>query len=264
MQQRAGSWCGKYSVAGPTKQKLGRIGYKRLRCRSLRCPRCRESKARDARKRIAEIASERQLTRFVTLTLDPSRIPQGTPSEVYLHDCWRKMRVYLARRSGESVDFIAILEFHRSGIAHLHLLVGIFIPQRWLSEAWQAVGGGKLVYIRYVDVHRVAAYLTRYLAGEKIEHTLSHLPRRGRIFGTSRSISFGGKKQKCGWWMVRKSIEYLRDRAQAVENERFERIDAVTCIVEQLVYFEAYLMSEATDDVDAFRVLRSIVRSQVS
>src|SRR5215467_14605096 len=182
MQQRAGSWCGKYSVAGPLKRKLGRIAYKRLRCRSLRCPKCRELKARDAHKRIAEIASERQLTKFVTLTLDPSRIPRGTPSEVYLRECWRKMRVYLARRYRKSVDFIAILEFHKSGIAHLHLLIGIFIPQRWLSKAWQSVGGGKLVDIRYVDVHRVAAYLTRYLAGEKIEHTLSHLPPRARIF----------------------------------------------------------------------------------
>jgi hypothetical protein len=174
------------------------------------------------------------------------------------------MRVYLARRYGSTVDFIAILEFHKSRVAHLHLLVGIFIPQRWLSEAWQSVGGGKVVHIKYVDVHRVAAYLTRYLAGEKIEHTLSHLPPRGRIFGTSRSILFWGKKQKCGWWIARKSIEYLRDHAQAVENERFERIDAVTVIVERLVCFEAYLMSEATDDVDGFRVLRSIVRSQKS
>ena len=264
MQQRASSWCGKYSVVGPVKRKSGRIGYKRLRCRSLRCPRCRKPKARDTHKRIAEIANERKLTRFVTLTLDPSRIPHRMPSEVYLRDCWRKMRVYLARRYGKSVDFIAILEFQKSGVAHLHLLVGIFIPQRWLSEAWQSVGGGKLVDIRYVDVHRVAAYLTRYLAGEKIEHTLSHLAPRARIFGTSRSILFWAKKQKCGWWMVRKSIEFLRGHASAVENEKFECIDSLTVIVEQLFYFEAELVSQATDDVEAFCVLRSIARNRMS
>jgi len=173
------------------------------------------------------------------------------------------MRVYLARRYGKSVDFIAILEFQKSGVAHLHLLVGIFIPQRWLSEAWQSVGGGKLVDIRYVDVHRVAAYLTRYLAGEKIEHTLSLLPPRARIFGTSRSILLWGKKEKCGWWMVRKSIEYLRDCAKAVENEKFESADCVTCIVQRLIYFEALLLDQAIDDVDGFRVLRSLVRNRM-
>ena len=264
MQQHTSSWCGKYSVAGPIKNRPGRIGYKRLRCRSLRCPKCLNPKARATRDRIGEIASERKLTRFVTLTLDPSRIPHGVRSEVYLRECWRKMRVYLARKYGQSLDFIAVLEFQKSGVAHFHLLVGLFIPHKWLRAAWQSVGGGRFVDIKYVDVHRVAAYLTKYLAGEKIADTLSHLPPRARIFGSSRSILFWGKKEKKGWWMVRQSIEYLRDHADAVENEKFERLDAVTVIVEQLVYFEACLFPQATDDVDAFFVMRSLARNQVA
>jgi len=171
------------------------------------------------------------------------------------------MRVYLARRFGNSIEFIAVLEFQKSGVAHLHLLVGVFIPQSWLSAAWQRVGGGMIVDIKYVDVHRVAAYLTRYLTCEKIAHTLSLLPQRARIFGSSRSISFSRKKEKRGWWMVRRAIEYLRDHAKDVENERFEILDRVTVTVEQLVYFEAWLISQATDNVDAFHVLRSLARS---
>jgi hypothetical protein len=173
------------------------------------------------------------------------------------------MRVSLARRYGKSIEFIAVLEFQKSGVAHLHLLVGVFIPQDWLSEAWQSVGGGRIVDIRYVDVHRVAAYLTRYLTSEKIAHTLSLLPKRARIFGSSRSIAFSEKKEKAGWWMVRRGIEYLRDRANDVDHERFESIDCVICTVERLAYFEALLTPQATDDVDAFRVLRSLVRNQV-
>jgi hypothetical protein len=46
----------------------------------------------------------------------------------------------------------------------------------------------------------------------------------------SGSISFWGKKEKQGWWMVRKSIEYLREHAHDVENEKFERHDSVTVI----------------------------------
>lgn len=174
------------------------------------------------------------------------------------------MRVYLTRRYGQSIDFVAVLEFHKSGVAHFHLLVELFIPKNWLSEAWQSVGGGKIVDIRYADVHRVAAYLTRYLAGEKLEHTLSLLPPRGRIFGSSRSISFWGKKEKRGWWMVRKGIEYLRDYAKSVENEKFESIDCVTVIVQRLIYFEGLLLDKAIDDVDGFRVLRSLLRNRLS
>ena len=61
--------------------------------------------------------------------------------------------------------------------------------------------------IRYVDVHRVAAYLTKYLTGAKIEHTLSLLPVRARIFSTSRGLSLSEKREKSGWWLNRVSIE---------------------------------------------------------
>lgn len=264
MQQQANSFCGKYTVVGPVRHGSGRIGHKRLRCRSLRCSHCRDSKAHDTKNRIAEIASEKKLTRFVTLTLDPKRIPPSIRSEVYLRDCWRKMRVSLSRRFGSSVDFIAVLEFQQSGVAHLHLLVGMFIPKSWLSEAWQSVGGGRIVDIKYVDVHRVAAYLTRYFAGDKIAHTLSLLPRRARIFGSSRSISLSVKKDGRGWWIVKRAIEYLRDYAKEVEHERFERIDCVTVIVEKLAYFEAWLTEQATYDVDAFRVLRSLASNRAT
>lgn len=261
MQQKSSSWCGKYSVIGPVKGNSGRIGYKRLRCKSLRCGRCRFPKLHETRNRIAQIASERRLTKFVSLTLDPERIPSGMRSEVYLRDCWRKMRVYLSRRFGKSIDFIAVLEFQQSGVAHLHLLVGVFIPQRWLSEAWQSVGGGEIVDIRFVDIHRVAGYLTRYLSGDKIADTLSCLPSRGRIFGSSRSISFWGKKEKRGWWMVKASLDTLREHAANIDGERFEAIDFVTCVFEQLVYFEAWLISHPIVSVDAFDALGLLARS---
>jgi hypothetical protein len=144
------------------------------------------------RARIAQIASERKLSRFVTLTLDAKRIPDNIRSDRYLRDTWRKMRVLLARQFGASVQFVGVLEFQESGMAHLHALVGVYIPQEWLSNAWQSVGGGKIVDIRYVDVHRISAYLTKYLANEKVTRTLSLLPARARIFSASQ-LFFGAR-----------------------------------------------------------------------
>jgi hypothetical protein len=70
------------------------------------------------------------------------------------------MRVSLERKFGKTVQFIGVLEFQKSGVAHLHLLVGLYIPQDWLSTAWESIGGGKIVDIRSVDIHRVTMYLT--------------------------------------------------------------------------------------------------------
>lgn len=75
---------------------------------------------------------------------------------------------------------------------------------------------------------------------------------------------FGGKKEKRSWWIVRKRIEYVRDCAKAVENEKFESLGCVTVIVQRLVYFEALLLDQAIDDVDGLRVLRSLVRNRIA
>jgi hypothetical protein len=68
--------CGTSTVVGPVKGKPGLFGYGALFCKSYRCDRCRKPKLMKVRKRISEVAEEHQLTRMVTLTLDPKRIPK--------------------------------------------------------------------------------------------------------------------------------------------------------------------------------------------
>jgi hypothetical protein len=189
--------CGTSTVVGPVKGKLGVFGHGALFCMSYRCDRCRKSKLKKVRKRISEVAEEHQLTRMVTLTLDPKRIPKRyrKRTDRYIRECWRKMRVLFAREFGGSLPFVGVLEFQKNGNAHLHVLVGRYIARKWLSLAWQSIGGGRYVDIRWVDVHRVAAYLSPYLTGDKVLHTLELLPKRARIFTTSRS-SFCGARRK--------------------------------------------------------------------
>ena len=188
LQQPGKFGCGRFTVLGPIGGSLTKCGHKRLLCDCLRCPRCRPRRLRAIRARIAEEATKHDLTRFATLTLDPKKLLPGARSDRYLRNCWRKMRVLLERRHGGTVHFIAVLEFQESGMAHLHVLFGMYIPQDWLSTAWQSVGGGEIVHITYVEIRKVAAYLTTYLTSSKIAHTLGLLPRRARIFSTSRGI----------------------------------------------------------------------------
>jgi len=169
------------------------------------------------------------------------------------------MRVVLSRRFGTSVKFIAVLEFHQSGVAHLHVLLEVYIPQKWLSNAWQSIGGGRIVDIRFVDVQRVAGYLSAYLAGGKVEHTLLHLPRRARIFSCSRTISFWVKAKPSGWWVVPCSLERLRMLADYVRHERFESPDDPRrASGEVLLYFEALPIPEALYRQDQEKIMKAL------
>ena len=179
-------------------------------------------KIRQVRKRIVQRAVEHALQRFLTLTLDPKKMKHGLSTKekiVYLYAAWRKMRVYLQRKLGKSLVFIAVLELQGNGNPHLHLLVGSYIPKRWISTSWQALGGGWATRIEYADMHRVAAYLSKYLT----EDSLLNLPPRTRRFSTSRGLALFERKKSNGTWIVvRSSIEYWRHVAAEVITERFE------------------------------------------
>jgi hypothetical protein len=250
--------CGNCTIVGPLRDKPGTCGHARLLCRSLRCLGCSKARLRYIRSRITLLAELFGLFRVLTLTLNPTLIPTGVRSDLYLKNCWRKMRVLLQRRFGASIRFIAILEFQKSGLAHLHVLVGLYIPQDWLSEAWQSIGGGKIVDIRCVDASRVAAYVTPYLVGGKIHHTLSLLPARARIFSTSRGLSLSERKEKSGWWVDRVSIETVRRFCPNASQEKFEEMPNGD---KRLSYFEGLPTVAALGDLDAMPMLKRLARA---
>jgi hypothetical protein len=130
------------------------------------------------------------------LTLDPSQIHGD--SVRYLRKVFNKFRLYLRRRFGILVKYIAVLEFHKSGIAHLHLLVDRYIPWEWIKQSWSALGGGQVVFIKYVDVHRISRYLSKYLSKE----LLLSAPKRSRRVTTSRSLHLVAKKDADGSWAL--------------------------------------------------------------
>jgi hypothetical protein len=167
------------------------------------------------------------------------------------------MRVLLERKFGRSLDFIAVVEFQGSGMAHFHILFGIFIPQAWLSEAWQSVGGGKIVDIRFVEVRRVSAYVTTYLTGEKIDHTLSLLPPRARIFTTSRSLKLSPPKKNSGWWLKRKHITYLRNHSSGATEERYEILETGRPAV--LMKYEATVSQEDVRNRNLIDILKRMI-----
>jgi hypothetical protein len=164
--------------------------YIRVDCRCWSCAYCGPKKAGRYKRAIREVAEKYKLNRFLTLTVDPKVIGDQEPV-VFINSTFAKWRTSLKRKFGVSITYIRILEFQKSGNPHFHILVDRFIPQAWVQSSWRAVGGGQFVDIRYVDIHRIARYLSKYLTKE----LLLSAPKRSRRITVSRGIRLIEKKK---------------------------------------------------------------------
>src|ERR1043166_761176 len=116
-------YCGMRTLKGEAANSVTR--FIRLDCKTWGCAYCAPKKAKRYKAAIREIAEREQLNRFLTLTLDPRKI-EGSPVR-YLRRVFNKFRVYLLRKHGQSIKYIAVLEFHKNGNPHLHILLDRFI-----------------------------------------------------------------------------------------------------------------------------------------
>jgi len=214
-----GRYCGRRTLVGRVGEKYT---HRRFRCKSYACARCGPRKIRQVRKRIVQLSVENDLTRFLTLTLDPAKLPPGadTKSKIdYLYETWRKMRVSISRKLGKSVRFIAVVELQGNGNPHLHALVGSYIPKEWISVAWQRVGGGWATRIERADVHRISAYLAKYLTDD----SLRDIPAGARRFSASLGLAlFNRTKSGDCWVLLESPIEYWHAQSKGTGAEAFE------------------------------------------
>jgi len=190
-----GKHCGKYTVRGRTPNSP-ETHFHRVNCKSWSCSYCGPRRAKRYKHAIRATAEKLQLRRFLTLTLDPKKI-EGDPVR-YLNALFAKLRVYLRREYRVAPQYIRILEFQKNGNPHFHILIDRYIAREWIQAAWVAVGGGWMVDIRYVDVHRVSRYLSKYLTKE----LLMSAPLRSRRVTTSRGIKLLEKAPTETTWLL--------------------------------------------------------------
>src|SRR6266567_669164 len=176
-----GKHCGRFTVRGQGPNSP-ETRFHRVNCKSWNCSFCGPRRAKRYKHAIRATAEALQLRRFLTLTLDPSKI-QGDPVR-YLNAAFAKFRVYLRRHHGGSPQYIRVLEFQKNGNPHFHILIDRCIEIEWIRKAWVAVGGGYMVDIRLVDLLSVSRYLSKYLTKD----LLMSAPLRSRRVTTSRGI----------------------------------------------------------------------------
>jgi hypothetical protein len=198
-----GKHCGRFSIRGYD-SKTDTQRHHRVNCKCWNCSYCGPRKAKRYRYAIRTVAEANKLRRFLTLTLDPSKI-DGDPVR-YLNRIFAAFRVYLQRRYSVTPQYIRILEFQVNGNPHFHILIDRYIERNWIVNAWSALGGGAMVDIRYVDVHRVSRYLSKYLTKE----LLLSAPLRSRRVTTSRGIKlFLENATDIKWTLIRTPIWVL-------------------------------------------------------
>jgi hypothetical protein len=97
-----------------------------------------------------------------------------------------------------------------------------FIPKSWLSDSTEALGLGS-TNVKYVDIHRVSAYLGKYFSGKAHEW---FLPKGVHHYTTSRTIYINDFIPDSDWIYIRMSLRFIRDiEGNLNRNSNFSRLD---------------------------------------
>jgi len=130
---------------------------------------------------IKDLELPRMFYRLVTLTLfrEIGHVRAWANINRWVSACLHRVRVKLRRSYGVDVFYLWVVEDHRDGFPHVHILFGLsrYVPKltfevllKIFQEAWVDEGGRPLcapqgVDIRYIgrDVEKVKAYVLEYL-----------------------------------------------------------------------------------------------------
>lgn len=226
-----GKYCGMFTIRGQSKTSVQTHFY-RVNCKSWNCSYCRPRRAKRYRYAIRATAERLRLCRFLTLTLDPKKI-NGDPVR-YLNSAFAKLRVYLQRTYGAAPRYIRVLEFQKNGNPHFHILIDRYIDIEWIRKSWVAVGGGYMVDIQLVDIHRVGPYVSKYLTKE----LLMSAPARSRRVTTSRGIKlFEKTPTETVWLLIRAPISRMSEvYAGSITKSTFDEdgmLESFTAILDE-------------------------------
>jgi hypothetical protein len=220
-----GRHCGRYTMEGVAYDGRDKR-FARVNCKCWDCQYCGPRKAKRYKVVIGKEAERLHLSRLLTLTLDPKKTPvRGAVKEIKA--VWARFRAQLRKRYGVAPNYICVMEFqHETKMPHLHVLIDRYIEWSWACRVWEQAGGGAHVDIRagkkgasgFVDCHRIAHYLSKYLTKE----LMMSAPKRSRRVTTSKAVSLNARAATAAlyaWGMMREQIftMFIRNSKRAAE-----------------------------------------------
>lgn len=134
-----------------------------LRCKRWSCPECGPRRCRDLQWRARNAAP----SIFLTLTIRKGRAANPDAQARDMVEGWRMLRQYLMRWYGwKKLPFLAVVEKHKSGWPHLHVLIrSKYIDHHLIRDWWNARFDSPRIWIEAVtDQKKAAVYVSKYLA----------------------------------------------------------------------------------------------------
>lgn len=158
----AQTWCCSqayaYNVDTPTEYVRG---AKRIRCDSWFCDYCRPKKIKALTTRTAQLF-EGVPTYLITLTTRDRR--QSRQRALIEIEHAFSVLIKRIRRKVQGFIYVKVIELHKNGLPHLHIIGNRYLSQRWVKNNWCQIWGAYVCDVRPCDAGRVAGYVCKYLA----------------------------------------------------------------------------------------------------
>lgn len=181
-------FCGMYKSAKlrVTGNKLLEVIFSKIPCNSWCCPVCSVRKAIRLKYWLREIIEINNLERFITLTLDPKKIPVEYQNDThkyitklfnhfltilrrkkypYWMESQQKMFYFDLSKANEKLKYVWVIEFQKkTHNAHMHILTNQWLPAVVIRKIWEDIGGGTQMRIEPVkSIKGISNYITDYL-----------------------------------------------------------------------------------------------------
>lgn len=153
-------------IAGFAREQ-GRAFIFKADCDSWQCTECAERKKNQwlirAQRGSKEIISSGMALKFLTITSSP-KLKSSAATIAVFPLAWSKLYKRLKRKT-PNLQYLMILEHHKNGRIHAHMLSNCHCSKRWLKDNAAQCGFGYMADIQNVTSERATAgYVTKYLA----------------------------------------------------------------------------------------------------
>jgi len=169
------------------------------RCGQWECACCGHRMKMNLLESIDRIVEERpELSRLLTLTVDPSRVVDREAAHEEIGEAWNRLKSFLESRYG-SFSYIWVREEQENGYPHLHVLVSRFLPHSEVAAAWSRTGMGDVVDLRKVEARKAGHYIAKYLAKDAMATMPSGTHRYGSSADLELSVRSNGSDDSTDW-----------------------------------------------------------------
>jgi hypothetical protein len=171
---------GKVAFLHAEKGVIKNAKFTRVPCNSWTCPDCYLHKALYIKYYFREVIQLNNLAYFLTLTLDPKKIPSeyANNTHKYITKIFNHFITILKRdKANQSLDilkYVWVIEFQKNGNAHMHILLNKYLPITVVRKLWMHVGGGiqmKILPIKTLEgmSNYISDYIVKGIKGEREE-----------------------------------------------------------------------------------------------